>query len=156
MYSLTLGSTWWRWMNSPATVQTSLSASSSSRVESSWSGVGESNSSDFPWRISCSSPRSGRSRSKVDVLRRCSFPKILTVPSATGNWSLHFFAALTLPLHWAFGRGVLMRPSPPILQCLRPQCLLSRFSPRFMHNRGKNLARLLDQIGVTAMCPSPN
>ena len=61
-----------------------INASSSHRVESSWIGVGKCNSSDFPW-ISCSSPRSGRSRVKVDVLRRCSHPKILTVPSATGN-----------------------------------------------------------------------
>ena len=30
-------------------------------------------------------PRSGRSRVKVDALRRCPLPKILTVPSATGN-----------------------------------------------------------------------
>ena len=72
-------------MNSPVIVRKSLLASSSSRVESSWSLVGECNSSDLPWRISCSSPRSGRSRVKVDVLRRCSHPKILTVPSATGN-----------------------------------------------------------------------
>ena len=41
-----------------------------------------------------------------------------------GIWSFHFFAALTLPLHWAFGRGVLMRPSPPI-----PQCLATIMSP---------------------------
>ena len=62
----------------------SLLAFSSSRVESSWSWVGECNSSEFPWRISCSFPRSGRSWVKVDVLRRCPHPKILTVPSATG------------------------------------------------------------------------
>ena len=62
-----------------------FNGASSSRAESSWSGVGECNASDFFWKISCSSPRSGRSRVKVDVLRRCSTPKILTVPSATGN-----------------------------------------------------------------------
>ena len=72
-HSFALGSTWWRWMNSHVKVQKSLLASSSSRVDSSWS-VGECNSSDFPWRISCFSPRSGRSRVKVDVLRRCSLP----------------------------------------------------------------------------------
>ena len=38
-----------------------------------------------------------------------------------GIWSFHFFAALTLPLHWPFGRGVLTRPSPPnSSKCLRP------------------------------------
>ena len=31
-------------------------------------------------------------------------------------------------MHWAFGRGVLVRPPPPILQCLRPLCHLSRLS----------------------------
>ena len=40
---------------------------------------------------------------------------------------------------------VLMRPSPPILQCLRPWCLLARFPPRIMHNREIYLARLLLQ-----------
>ena len=70
----------------------------------------KSNSSDFPWRVSCSSPRSGRSQVKVDVLtERCLLFHLLL-----GIWSFHFFAAWTLPLHWAFGRGVQMRPSPPI------------------------------------------
>ena len=53
-------------------------ASSSSRVESSWSRVGECNSSDFSLKDFCSSPRSGRSWVKVDVLRRCSLPKIFS------------------------------------------------------------------------------
>ena len=83
-YSLTLGTTWWRQMNFPVIVQKSLFASSS-RVDSSWSRVGERNSHDFPWRIAFSSPRSGHSRFQVDVLRRCSPPKILTVPSL-GKW----------------------------------------------------------------------
>ena len=99
-YSLTLGSTWWRQKNSPVIVQKSFLASSSSRVESSWCGVGECNSSDF-----------------LDVFRRCSRPMFHLRP---GIWGYHFFAALTLPLHWASGRAVLMRPSPPFLQCLRP------------------------------------
>ena len=66
----------------------------------------------------------------------------------------HLSLASTLLLHWAFWRGVLMRPSPPILQCLRPWCLLSRFSPRIMHNREVCLARLLGQIDVISICPS--
>ena len=50
--------------------------------------VGECNSSDFPWRISCSSPRSRHSRVKVGVLRRHSHPKILTVSSVI--WNIYF------------------------------------------------------------------
>ena len=42
-----------------------------------------------------------------------------------------------------------MRPSPPILQCLRSQCLLSRFSSHTIHNRWIYQARLLDQIDVS-------
>ena len=39
-----------------------------------------------------------------------------------GIWSFRSFAALTLPLHRAFWRGILMRRSPLILhECLRPQ-----------------------------------
>ena len=72
-------------MNYPVIVQKSLLASSSSRVESTWCGVGECNSSDFLCRIACSSPGSGQSWVKVDVLRRCSHPKIWTVPSASVN-----------------------------------------------------------------------
>ena len=58
-----------------------------------WSRVGECNSSDFPWSLSCSSPLSRLSRIKEDVLRRCSPPKISTVPSATGK--MNFFT-----FHW--------------------------------------------------------
>ena len=42
-------------------------------------------------------------RVKVDVLRRFPLPKIWTVPYPTGNMMFHFFGALTLHLHWAFG-----------------------------------------------------
>ena len=74
--------------------QKSFLASPSSSVESScfdcWS-VLEENLSGSPWRIPCSSPRSGLSRIKVDVLRRWSPPQILTVPSATGNIKLSPF-----------------------------------------------------------------
>ena len=59
-------------MKSPVTDQKTFLASSSSRVESSWSGLENVIHLMFPRRISCSSPRSGRSRFKVDVLRRCS------------------------------------------------------------------------------------
>ena len=77
-------------------------------------------------------------RIKVDVLRRRSLPKICTVPSANGKMEFPVLSGVnTLPLHWAFWRGVQMRPSPPFLQCLRPQCLLSRFSPRTMHSQKK-------------------
>ena len=49
--------------------------------------------SDSPRRFSCSSPLSGLSRIKVDVLGSCSPPESLTVPSATGN--MNFFT-----FHW--------------------------------------------------------
>ena len=35
-----------------------------------------------------------------------------------------------------------MSPSAPILQCLRPQCLFSRFPPRATHSQGIYLVRL--------------
>ena len=82
--------------DSPVKVQKSLLASSSSRVESSWSGVGECNSSDFLWRISCSFPRSGRSRVKVDVLRSSSHVSRKSLEEAEvthipfGRWLLQF------------------------------------------------------------------
>ena len=66
-------------------VQESFFASSSWRVESSWSCVGESDLSDFPRRVSCSSPRSKQFRDEVDVLRHCCYQKIFTVASATRN-----------------------------------------------------------------------
>ena len=62
-------------------------------------------------------------------------------------WNCHLSLAFTLPLHWAFGRGFQMRPSAPILQCLRPKCLLSRFTPHTTHNRGTFQVRLSDRIG---------
>ena len=54
--------------------------------------------------------------------------------------TFHHFLALRL--HWVSKCGFLMRPSFPIRQCLRPQCLLSRFSPRTKQNRGIFLVRL--------------
>ena len=97
----------------------SFFAFSSWRVESSWSWVGESDLSDFPRRVSCSSPRSrlpgwgGCSQTLVTK-------RFLMFRPLQGIWSVHFYAASKLPLHWPFGRGYLMRPSPPILHCLRP------------------------------------
>ena len=45
----------------------------------------EEDPSDSSRRFPCSSPRSGRSRIKKDVLRTSSLPESFTVPSATGN-----------------------------------------------------------------------
>ena len=59
--------------------------------------------------------------SDFDLLQR-----VLPFRLRQGIWNFHLSMALTLPLHWAFGRGVQMRPSAPILHFLRPQCLLSR------------------------------
>ena len=47
-----------------------------------------------------------------------------------------------------------MRPSPPIPQFLRPQCILSKFPPRFLHIQKIYRARLLDQIDVVSICLS--
>ena len=75
MFSLTMGSTWWRRMKSPVMDQKSFLASASSRVESSWKRSGEESSSDSPRKTSCASPRSGWSLVKVDVLRRRSLQR---------------------------------------------------------------------------------
>ena len=132
-YSLTLGSTWRQWIRLPEMDQKSFLASPSYHDESR-SGV-EEDPSDSPWRLLCSSPRSGRSRIKVDVLRTWSPPESFTFPSATGRMIFHHIAALTLPSHWVFQQGFQMRPSAPIPQCMRPRCLLSRFSPRNAYPR---------------------
>ena len=57
-------------------------------------------------------------RVKVAVLRRRS-SRVLTVPSATGNTIFSIFMGVDTSLALSLRRGVLMRPSPPILQCLR-------------------------------------
>ena len=46
-----------------------------------------------------------------------------------------------------------MRPPAPILQCLRPKCLLSRFHPRSRHIQGKNMARLFVRGSYSARVP---
>ena len=76
-------------------------ASASSRAESSSREVGECNSSNSPRRFFCSSPRSGRSRFKVVVLRRCAHPKILTVPSATGNMKFSLLCGVNTSFAWS-------------------------------------------------------
>ena len=70
-------------MKSPETDEKSYLASPSYHDES-CCGV-EEDPSDSPRRFPCSSPRSGLSWIRVDVLRSRSSPEILTVPSATGN-----------------------------------------------------------------------
>ena len=72
-------------MKSPVIDQKSFLASASPCVESACCGDGEESPPDSPRRISCSSPRSGRSRIKVDGLRRLSPPGVLTVPPAIGK-----------------------------------------------------------------------
>ena len=63
-------------MKSPVKDKKSFLASATSRVESSWRGVGEESPSDSPRRTTSSSPRSGRSLIEVDVLRRRSPPGV--------------------------------------------------------------------------------
>ena len=70
-------------MEFPELDQKSFPASPSYN-DKSWSWV-EEDPSDSPWRFPCPSPRSGRSRIKVDVLRTWSPPESFTVPSAIGN-----------------------------------------------------------------------
>ena len=79
-YSLTLGSTW-RSMKLPEMDQKSFLASPSYNDES-WSGV-EQDLSYSPWRLPCSSPQSGRSWIKVNVLKTWS-------PSESLNWNMNF------------------------------------------------------------------
>ena len=61
-------------------------------------------------------------------------------------WTFHHSQTSTLPLRWVFLHRCQMRPSVLIPQCLRPTCLLSRFSPRATHIQGTHLARLLGRI----------
>ena len=102
-YSLTRSSTWWRLMKYPMTVLK-------------WS-----------WR------RPVWFSSKIVLF----FSSVWAVPDEGGCSQILISSRKfdcsncdweTLPLHWAFGHGVQMCPYPPILQCLRPLCLLSRFS----------------------------
>ena len=110
--------------------------------DESWRGV-EEDPSDSPRRFPCSFPRSGRSRIEVDVLRTWSPPE--SFYCSVFDWEnimVSPFWALTLPLHWVFLHRFQMRPSFPVPQCLRPKCLLSRFSPRATHIQGTYLVRL--------------
>ena len=134
--SLTLGSTWWRWMQFPDMHGPEIISSFAiirRWVLKWWRSVR---------RLLCSSPRSGRSRTEVDVLRTWSPPDRFTVPSAT--WSLKFpllcgvgtSFALSLSA-WISDASIFSNP-----QCLRPRCLLSRFSPRATHTQGIYLVKL--------------
>ena len=49
-----------------------------------------------------------------------------------------------------------MRPSAPIPQCLRPECLFSRFPPRATHSQGKYLVRLSCRTDAVAQVFSRN
>ena len=73
-------------MKSPEIDQKSFLASPSYSVES--CREVEEDPSDSPRRLFCSSPRSGLSRIKVDVLRYRSPPDNSTVPSAVGNMKI--------------------------------------------------------------------
>ena len=71
----------------------------------------EEDPSDSPRRFSCSCPRSGLSRTKVDVIRRRFHPKICTVPSATGSMNFSPFIGVStsfaLSLRaWSFGASI--------------------------------------------------
>ena len=109
----------------------------------------------IPRKTSCSFPRLRWSVIKVDGLKRRSPPGCFDCSICDWEYkNCHLSSALTLPLHWAFWREFLMRPSDSILQRLRSWCLLSRFLPHTIHNRRIYLARLLAQIDVISICPS--
>ena len=79
------------------------------------------------------SPRCGRSRIKVDVLRRRSLPEILTVPSVTGNAISSFFIDVNTSLALRLLAWISLL-----------DCLLSRFHPHTTHSLEIYLARLVD------------
>ena len=124
-------------MKSPEIDQKSPVASPSYHDES-WLEV-EEDPSDSPRRSYCSSPRSGLSLVKVDVLRTWSPPDKMTVPSAIGNikkdhhfGSVHISFALSLQA-WISDASTFSNSST---SATKPRCLLSRFSPRTRHDRG--------------------
>ena len=79
-WSVTLGSTWWRWTWFPVIDQKSFRTALSSGNES--NGWDPSDSLRRFWRFW---PLSGCSRIKVDVRRTASPPEYFTLPSAIGN-----------------------------------------------------------------------
>ena len=131
-YSLTLGSTWWRWIQSPELDQ-KLFLASPSYHEESWKGVKNIRlilpEDVLVLLLGLGDPGLGWMFSDPDLLQ--------------GFWLFHLRpgiqivhhvgASSTLPLHWVFSCSFPMRPSVPIPQCLRPRYLLSKFFPRATH-----------------------
>ena len=99
-WSLTVGSTWWRYMKFPDMDQNSFIASPASGSEF-WGGGGG-DPSDSPRKSLWPSPRIGWSRIKVDVLSSWSPPTKFIRPPATGNINFPFFGEILLPLHLSF------------------------------------------------------
>ena len=92
-----------------------------------------------------STSRSGRSRVKVDVLRTCSPPESFNFPSAIGNIN---FSPL-MGFNTSFALSLLAWSSDASICCDHNVSFPD--SPlHTMHNRWKNLARLLDQIDVVS------
>ena len=117
-YSLTRGSTWWRHMKFPDMDQKSFLASPASGYEYWGSGGGD--PSDSPRKSILLSPWIGRCRTKVDVLRSWSPPRVLIRPSVIGKinspLSLGNITSFALSL---FLNRFPMRPSFPTPQGLR-------------------------------------
>ena len=137
--SLTLGSTWWRYMKFPDMDQKSFRASPASGNES-WGGGRD--PSDSPRKSTWPFPRIGRSRVKVDVLSSWSPPTNFIRPSATGNMNFPFSLGNIASFAWVFLRRFPMRPSFPAPQCLQPICHPSKFLPRTMRIRETIQVRL--------------
>ena len=113
---------------------------SSSYHDQSWRGVEEA-PSDSLRRLSCSSPLSGLVLIN-DNLRSWSPQNFWLFYLRLTIKKFRLSVTLTLPLYWAFGSGVQIRPSLPILQCLRLLCLLFRSPSRTTHIQGIYLTRL--------------
>ena len=121
--SLTLGSTWWRYMMLPDMDEKSFIASPASGNES-W-GCGR-DPSDSPRKSILLSPWIGRRRTKVDVLSSWSPPINLIRPSAIGKIVL-FLGEISPLSHSVFSSRFPMRPSFPTPQWLRPVRHPSKF-----------------------------
>ena len=142
-WSLTLGSTWWRYMKFPDMDQKSFIASPASGSES-WGGGRD--PSDSPTKSTWPSPWIGCSRIKVDVLSSWSPPAKFIRPSATGKWIFHFLWVILLPVHCVFQSRFLMRPSFPTSQCLQLLSHPSKFPPCTRRIRETIQVRLSFQI----------
>ena len=133
--------------NFPNVDQKSFIASPATGSES-W-GCGK-DPSDSRTKSTLLSPRIGRCRTKVDVLRSWSPPRVLIRPSDDWEkWIFHFSLEISPPSHWVFLSRFPMRPSSPTPQGLQPSCHPSKFPLAYRPYPGNNpgktfLSKLMD------------